>query len=266
MRLRRGSMRRSCTAPLRPPFSRSPASAHTAPEPVATIASGLGAGWLRPAAAAPPATGMRATTFRVFGSIRSTLPLERSVAHTAPKPCAIELSPSATRKVRTTFGAVGSGSPRSASAPTATASASRATASAAASRPGPGTRRRTRTRRRAAGAQLLLAQRGLAQLEPQFGHEVLAHRPAPIRSSHRRQPAAHALAHDRLGRVELARDLAVRALVDHVRGDRVALLGRQALHQRARSRAFAEALDARDVLVGELDPLHAQPPPRAPSA
>jgi hypothetical protein len=64
--------------------------------------------------------------------------------------------------------------------------------------------------------------------------------------------------------VQFARDLAVRALVDHVRGDRRALLGRQLLHERARLVTLAEPLDARDVVVGELDPLHAEPPPRAP--
>jgi hypothetical protein len=81
--------------------------------------------------------------------------------------------------------------------------------------------------------------------------------------SHRRQPAADPLAHHCLRGVQLARDLAVRALVDHVRGDRRALLGGQLFHEGARLVTLAEPLDAGDVLVGELDSLHAEPPPRA---
>ena len=243
-----GSMRSSCTGPWSPAYRRSPASAHTAPAPAATRAS--------------PGTGMRARTRRVAGSIRRTCTADR---------------------IRRPHGAEGRRQRRQAGRPPGSCrAASGPWARARRAAPGRRARRRARAARRREprnrrrpgqpagaleaprdGPAALLAQRRLAQLQPQLGHEILGHRRTP--SARASPPApAHPLAHDRLRGRELARDLVVRALLEHVRGDRSRCSGaRRSISTRASSASPSRSMCAKSS-SDELDPLHAQPPPCAP--
>src|SRR3954452_16214598 len=71
------------------------------------------------------------------------------------------------------------------------------------------------------------------------------------------EAAADALAYHRLGDVQVMGDLAVLALLDDVRLDGEALIGDEHVDERA-GLDLLEALDARHVVVGQGDALHAE--------
>ena len=115
--------------------------------------------------------------------------------------------------------------------------------------------------RRGAAARLALG--GLAQLQLEPGHEVLPHRCGPILSLTAARPRLTRLRTTVSDVPQRRGDLGVVTFLDHVGADRVALVGREQLEQRAGALGLRQRLDPRVVLVVELEPLHAHPPPRA---
>ena len=201
--------------------------------------------------------------------MRSSVWESVSVSHAEPKAGTTMSSPPAGARRVTTFGAAGAGS--SAPQPREAVDGGHDHEAGQAGQRGRGSacRRGTaahafpqRPRRRSAA---LLAVRGVAQRDAQPGHEVIGHLSAPIRWRRAARPRLTRLRTTASETFRSLGDLGVVALLDDVRLDGHALIGDEDLDQLA-ALDPGQALDAGDVLVGELDALHAQPAARGRSA
>ena len=161
--------------------------------------------------------------------------------------------------VATIFASDGFGGGASVVSVTTTATTATATAAAPASAVGDQRAGAAGAHTTAGAPAMRLAFRGLDEVAPQLG-DVVAHPRVPLRRRSDDEAARDALAQRRLGRVQLAGELVVGPLLDHVRGDQSALLGRQ-LGQHRLGGVITEQPDHLGVRLADRAALHLERAP-----